>query len=449
MHFAVLYPYQVAVVRGHPGPFLGVELGKDLGTKMAARTLNRLSVTGIAALKKPGLYADGGKLYLRVSGPTQKSWVFLFQWQGKTKEMGLGSLQDIGLAEARRRRTLQVAILARGENPIEVRDQERAAELARASAAAPLTLCQAALIVVNLAGQKTDKGRKNWLRSVQVHSGAMAGKLLASITTQDMVEALKPFWTAQRETADRMRARVEMVLDWGLATGQIAEPWANPVTLSKVRFHLEKRDAYEVEHRPAVSYEKAGAAVKALRAISPTNCSLACELIILTALRNGEGRAAQWEELDREAKVWTVPAARMKMKKAHAVPLSTQAVALLDRMAGGEEWPSTGYVFPSQWKPGVPVSGTSMTRIAQKAGGDDTSLHGWRATFKDWSLDVGGVSEETGEECLAHKVGNDTRNAYRRGSNLENRRLVMQAWADFLDVEWAGNVVALRGRSAA
>lgn len=434
---------------------------------MAARTLNNLTDTKIRKLAKPGLYGDGGKLYLRVSSASQKSWVFLYRWNGKTVEMGLGSLQDVGLAEARDRRRLQAGILAGGRNPIEERD--RARELAKAEAAKgePLTLKAAGAIFLDQGlGPASPRGRINFTRSVEKHAGKMTNMRLDAITTEHVLEALQPYWTAQPETADRLRKRVEAVLDWGFAKGEIAAPWSNPAAWGRLKYLLAKRD-HETKPREAVTFEEAAKVVAAVRAMQDryfggSNCTAATELTILTVLRNSECRLADWSELDRAEANWTVPGERMKMGKDHTVPLSTAAVAVLDRMVGGEQWPASGLVFPSQWKPGQAVSETSTLRVLREAvvlsrgGGltgvalrdaakaETVTLHGWRSTFKDWSIDLARFSDEIGEECLAHLVGNRTRRAYRRGDNLEGRREVMEAWATFLATEWASNVKPLR-----
>jgi integrase len=415
---------------------------------MAARTLNKLNDIAIRKASQPALLSDGGKLYLRVTSASQKSWVFLFQWAGKGREMGLGSLRDVSLAQARVLRAAQVELLAKGINPIEAREATRAALAAKAAAPATLTLEKAAPMVLAVSGINTVKGRTNFLRSVQVHSGAMAKMALAAITTEDVLAALEPLWTTQPETADRMRKRVETVLDWAFAKGLIAAPWSNPARWGVLRFLTAKR-AVTVEHRASMSYRAAGGFMATLRGLERRPVIWALEFVNLTLARNSEGRLADWSELNRDAAAWVCPAARMKMRKAHRVPLSSAAVALLDEIAGGDVWPAAGWVFPSQWKPGRAVSETSLLRVLNDIDPVAT-VHGIRATFKDWSLDVGGVSERIGEECLAHVVGSKTRNAYRRDDGLEARRPVMQAWADFLAVTWVDNVVPLSsGRAAA
>lgn len=412
---------------------------------MATRTLQKLNDLAIKARTAPGLLSDGGKLYLRVSSATQKSWVFIYQWDGRAKEMGLGSLADVSLAEARKRRQAQVDLLAAGINPIEERDRLRAAKLATLNAAPAITLRVAAPLVLAVSGINTDKGQANFLRSCLVHSGAMADMALQDITTDHVVTALEVYWTSQPETADRLRKRVEACWDWASAKKHVTGE--NPARLGVLKFLLERRKV-RVAHRASISFKDAAKALTALRAVEGRMAALAAEWIILTAVRCSEGRLARRSEIDRAAKVWVIPAERMKMREEHRVPLSTQAMALLEKLDGLPVISDPDLLFESAMKPGVAVSDGAIRRYVGEATGDEAVTHGWRATFKDWSLDIGGVNDRVGEECLAHVIGNKTRNSYRHEDNLEGRRPVMQAWADFLAKPWVENVTPITATAA-
>lgn len=426
---------------------------------MASRALNKLTELTIRKASKPGLYSDGGKLYLRVGSASQKSWVFLFQWGGKAKEMGLGSLRDVTLAEARRRRQTQVEILARGDNPIEVRERERAAQRAAAFASAPKTFSDCAADVIKVKGPRSELNRRKWLKSVQVDVGALAHMAPADVQTAHVVAALKPHWHRVPATADYMRQRIELVLDYAHVMGLIPTPWTNPARWDgHLEFVMERRADRVVKSRPALPYKKAGAFMAKLRASGERSdfSRWAAEWAILTATRSQEARGARWDEIDVQSKVWTIPADRMKMKARgdFRVPLSDQAIALLDRIAPPEGMQPSPYLFPSgRYDPRVKeptVSRASLWRVVDGIAGDeDASPHGFRSTFKDWSREVAKLDDILSEECLAHVVGSKVRRAYARSDNLENRRSVMQAWADFLAVEWSENVISLRDRNAA
>jgi integrase len=401
--------------------------------------------------------------------------VFLFRWGGKTKEMGLGSLNDITLSEARRRRQTQVEVLARGDNPIEVRERERAAAKAAETAIAPRTFADCAAEVIKVKGPKSELNKRKWLKSMQVEVGALARMYPRDIETAHVQAALKPHWHRVPATADYMRQRIELVLDYAHVVGLIPRPWSNPARWDgHLEFVMERRDDRIVKSRPALPFKEAAAFMLRLRGSDGRSdiSRWAAEWAILTATRSQEVRGARWEEIDREAKVWTVPGERMKMKRRlpdgglqpFRVPLSDQALALLDRIAPPEGVCSSPYLFPGgrrdQRVKEPTVSRASLWRVVEGIAGDDTdaSPHGFRSTFKDWSREVARVDDILSEECLAHVIGGKVRRAYARSDNLENRRPIMQAWADFLDREWkeeagptasSANVVHLADREAA
>lgn len=441
-------------VYGNERPFLGKHLGKGLGMARGVGINRFKSELAVRKLAKPGLHADGGKLYLRVGSASQKSWVFLFQWGGKTREMGLGSLQDVGLRKARELRDQWVAVLADGHNPIEVREAERAEQRRNAKADKPLSVREAAKLVVLIKGPKTEDNRRKWVRSIE-NLGALADMPPVEVQTAHVVAALLPHWHRVPVTADLMRQRLQLILDWAHVSGAIPAPWSNPARWGgHLEFLMEQRER-TVTHRAALDYRKVHDFIMRLRgsnALTPA-VKNATEWALLTATRSHEARAARWEEIDLEARVWTVPAARMKLKKRgdFRVPLSDQAMAFLKRIAADAG--AEPHLFPTREYRSVKgyPSVVSLRNAVVKFADEHATPHGFRSTFKDWSLDIGGFTDEIGEECLAHKVGNNVRNAYRRDDNLENRRRVMQAWADFLDAEWvdAANVVPLTGRKAA
>jgi len=425
--------------------------------KVRVKGLNNLTDVAIRKLKEPGLYADGGKLFLQVGSTSQKSWVLLFQWNGKPKTMGLGSLSDVGLAEARRRRLHWLAVLAAGENPLEVREREREAERAKEAAGKPLTFKQCAAEVIKVRGPSSAANQSRWLNTMQKAVGALADLEPVKITTKDVLAALKPYWHSRPAQADVLRQRMETILDWAHIKGLIPDPWSNPARLKgNLEWLLERRD-HEPGHHPSLPYKQVGAYMAGLRAGDQglEVCRQAVEFCILTATRQGAARGTRLSEIDREAKVWTVPKERNKVRnmrsgKEHRVPLSDAAMAVVDTCWAAAEENGTGFLFPTAARGGC-VSGYTMNEVAVRYVGDlgAATIHGFRSTFKDWSLNVGGFTDEIGEECMAHVVGSKVRNAYRRDDNLENRRKVMAAWADFLAVEWKENVVELGSQKAA
>jgi integrase len=243
------------------------------------------------------------------------------------------------------------------------------------------------------------------------------------------------------------------VLDWAHVKGLIPDPWSNPARLKgNLEWLLERRD-HAPGHHAALPYKQVGTWMAGLRADTWGSASgrLAVELCILTATRQGEARAARLAEFDRPARIWTIPGSRMKAKLAHRVPLSDAAMAVVDKAWVNAELVGSPYLFPSRGGRGSHVSPTTMLNKvkALSDGFGKVTIHGFRTTFKDWSREVGKVDDIHSEECLAHAVGSKVRRAYARADNLENRRPIMEAWAEFLAVEWVENVVEIGGQKAA
>lgn len=410
--------------------------------------INNLTDVAVRKLAKPGLYADGGKLYLSVRSASQKSWVFVYQWGGKRKEMGLGSLQDVGLSQARELRKLWAGVLADGHNPIDVRAGERAAQGSEAAAAKVPTFAECAKAVIRVKGPTSEAEKRKWLQMMAERTGSLAKMLPADIGVADVLAALGPYWHDKPRAADRMRHGIERVLDWAQVQGFIPDPWSNPARLKgNLEWRLEQREDTR-GHHASIPYKLAGKFMAKLRAGEDANEYLtrqAAEFCILTATRRSEAAGARLTEFDLEDAVWVIPAERMKMRRPHRIPLSPAALAIVERCMAKSEEIGSPFLFPSFAARDGHITPLALSMAVRScaAGVAPGTIHGFRATFKDWSLDVGGFSDALGEECLAHIVGSAVRNAYRRDDSLEGRRAVMNAWADFVAVEWADNVTSL------
>src|SRR5215207_2384892 len=280
-----------------------------------ARQVHRLSARSAATLSKPGLHSDGNGLYLVVDPSGAKRWLFLFRWGGKLKEMGLGGLSTTPLIAARERALEARRVLAGGRNPIDAR---RAAEAARQSAATFGAFADE--LVKDLShGFRNEKHKGQWVTTLATHAAALRDRPLDQISTDDVLGVLAPIWQTKHETAVRLRGRIERVLDAAKAKGLRAGE--NP---ARWRGHLDKllskRRKLAKSHLAALPYSDVPAFVSDLRKRSGS-VPLALEFIILNASRAGEVFGAQWSEIDREAGLWTIPAARMKGGRDHRVPL--------------------------------------------------------------------------------------------------------------------------------
>jgi integrase len=411
-----------------------------------ARTIGKLTALAVAQARRRGYYSDGGGLYLQVSRGAAKSWVFRFKEAGRLREMGLGPLHTIGLAEARRRaQECRVARLD-GRDPIEVRRAERLKGRLDAARAMTFRACAERYIAAHKAGWRSPKSLKAWESTLAADVYPIFGALpVQAIDTALVMRAIEPIWTTKPETASRVRGRIESILDWATARGY--RQGENP---ARWRGHLEnllpkKTKVRRVEHLAALPYPEIGAFMIELRKPEGT-AARALEFAILTAARTGEVIGACWDEFNLPDKLWTIPAGRMKAGKEHCVPLSDAAIAIIEKMAtirSGE------FVFPGG-KAGRPLSNMSMLMLLRRMGRDELTIHGFRSSFRDWAAERTNFPAEVAEMALAHAVGDKVEAAYRRGDLFQKRHQLAEAWAKFCAAPAAvGKVVPMRAPAVA
>jgi integrase len=321
------------------------------------RQINRLSARTVETLSKPGRHADGGGLYLSISGGGRRRWVFMYVRNGKQREAGLGSAAKGGvtLKAAREKAAEGRAMLAAGLEPIPAWNKLASEEVPTFGAAAD------AFLETHQGGWRNDKHKAQWGMTLTRYCSPIRETLVDAMDTEAVLSVLKPLWARAPETASRLRGRIEAVLDAARARGHIARNEANP---ARWRGHLDKllpkRPKLTRGHHAAMPYPDVPAFVVTLRE-RPAIAAKALELCILTATRSGEVLAARWDEIDFEAKVWTVPAERTKAARPHTVPLSERVIAILREMEAGR---SSDYVFPGQ-RPGRPLSNMGIRNAAQ------------------------------------------------------------------------------------
>jgi integrase len=379
---------------------------------------------------KPGKYGDGGGLQLAVAPTGAKKWVLRFLWQGNAREMGLGSYPEVGLAEAREKAIAGRRLARSGVDPIAERKQDRRVP----------TFGKLAdeVVTEQSKGFRNDKHRAQWKMTLETYAAPLRVKAVDAITTEDVLGVLKPIWTTKTETASRLRGRIERVLNAAKAKGH--RSGENPAAW---RGHLEnllpKRQKLTRGHHAALPYADVPAFVAKLRTRKAV-AALALEFAILTAARSGEVLGARWPEIDFDARVWTIPAKRMKSGREHRVPLSESALAILEKF--GEARVSE-FIFPGQGA-GRPLSEMVLRRMLRRDA-DVVTVHGFRSSFRDWAGNETHFPRELAEAALAHVVGDKAEQAYRRSDALEKRRALMEAWAQWCEPrEAADNVTPLR-----
>jgi len=401
-------------------------------------TLHRLSPLKLKTTR-PGRYPDGGGLYLQVTlnpktGAIRRSWVYRFERNGRERRMGLGSLDDITLVEAREGAAAARKLHHDGVDPIEARESARTARQLEATKAMTFDQCAEAYIAAHRPSWRSDRHLKQWNESREYVRPVLGRLPVQQIDTGLVLKILQPIWQTKAVSASRTRQRIESILDWASASG--FRQGENP---ARWRGHLENLlpatgKIKQVKHLAALPYGEVGAFLAKLRARDDLACR-ALEFTILTATRSGEALGARWSEVDFESRVWTVPAERTKGHREHRVPLAPRALEIL-REIQNHRHVGDSRVFR--------LSRVSMWLEVPEG----VTVHGFRSSFRDWCAEQTNFPREIAEAALGHIVGDSTERAYRRGDVLEKRRRLMEAWAAYCSkAALAGEVVPLRSLS--
>jgi integrase len=415
-----------------------------------SRATNRLAVKFTEKDNlKPGLYHDGGGLYLQVSDRQTKAWVYRFMMAGRARKMGLGDFDLVSLKEARKKRDAAYGLVIDGVDPIEDRQTRKAAQIAETAKTLTFKECAEGFITAHRAGWKSTKHADQWTATLETYAYPVIGKMqVQMIETAHVMKIIEPIWKDKTETASRVRGRIEKILDRAkalkLRSGENPAAW---------RGHLDqllpaKSQVSPVENHPALPYAELPEFMAKLRAKAGVSAR-ALEFTILTVARTGDTIGATRREINKSDKLWTVPAARMKGKKGarkrdHVVPLTKQALAVL------AEVPVEGsYIFPGGQE-GAGLSNAAMSELLKGMGysPDYATVHGFRSTFKDWAGDLTSYSNEMSELAMAHTVDDKVEAAYRRSDMRERRRRMMDDWAAYCDGKTVGgdNVVKIGAR---
>ena len=414
---------------------------------MGTRT-GKLTAVKVAALAKGtdrAYHGDGGGLWLQVTAGGA-SWVFRYRVDGRLREMGLGPLHTVTLAEARNRALECRKARLDGRDPIEERKAARMAARLDAARAMTFKACAEAYIEAHRAGWRNDKHAAQWPATLGTYVYPILGDLpVQAVDTGLVIKAVEPLWTRKTETASRVRGRIESVLDWASARGY--RQGDNP---ARWRGHLEnllpkKSKVAKVEHHAALAYGEMAGFIAELRQHEGV-AARALEFAILTAARTGEVIGARCDEFDLAERLWTVPGERMKAGKEHRVPLSDAALAIVETMRQTRQG---DFVFPGG-KAGRPLSNMALLMLLRRIGRGDLTAHGFRSSFRDWAAERTNFPAEVAEMALAHTVADKVEAAYRRGDLFQKRRQLAEAWAKFCaGPPAAGQVVPIRKTAAA
>ena len=394
-----------------------------------SRQLHRLNALKVRTLGKPGMYGDGGNLWLQVSPSGSKSWIFRFMQGGRGREMGLGSALVVTLVDARKQASECRRQLSVGLDPIQQREAAITAVRLEAAKSVTFKKCAELYIAAHESGWSNEKHVSQWRNTLRDYAFPLIGDLPVSDVGLDLVvKVLEPIWHTKPETASRLRGRMESILDW--ATVRQYRKGENP---ARWKGHLDhvlpnRTKVAAVRHHAALPFGEIGRFMASLRAQEGIGAR-ALEFTILTASRTTEALLAEWPEFDFIHRLWTVPASRMKASKEHRVPLSEATLRVLAVM---REQSEGKYVFPGA-KDKRPLSNMAMLAVLRRMERTDLTVHGFRSTFRDWVAEATTYSHEMAEMALAHTIGNKVEAAYRRGDLYQKRCRMMEEWATYCD----------------
>ena len=396
--------------------------------KRQPQGLNRLSVATIKYLETPGWHGDGGGLYLEIDANGRKRWAMRLTVNGRRRDFGLGPLHKVSLAEAREMAAIYRAKAYRGIDP--VGDKKK-----RFAMPGVPTFKEAAEQVHRQRAQGWSNGKhvNQWINTLRDYAFPIIGDMpVSDIATPDILKILTPIWNVKAATARNVRQRLSTVLEWARAAG--FRSGDNPVALIGEALPRQKKTE---RHHAALPYPEVSAFISNLRdgQAAPIT-KLAFEFLILTAVRTTEARKARWDEVDWQAKTWTIPGhdaatgRRMKTEREHVVPLSVRCLEILERARGLSK--DHALIFPDSDSGRVmPENRFLVARDALGYGKERCTPRGFRSSFRDWAAEETNFPSEVVEMALAHAIPNKIEAAYRRGQLLTKRFALMEAWAAF------------------
>jgi integrase len=381
---------------------------------------------------KPGKYADGNGLYLIVDDSGAKRWVLRTVIHGKRREIGLGGFSVTPIVEAREEAARLRKIARTNGDPLEERRRERIITPVFEAVAREVHTSHSLSF-------RNPKHAAQWITTLETYAFPTMGKIpVDKVESKEILAVLSPIWTAKPETARRVKQRMKTIFDYAKAKGWRSSD--NPVEgISRV---LPKHNGKTKEHFAALPFAQVAKFIQALRASKIyESIKLAFEFLILTASRTSEVIYAKWDEIDLDAKVWTVPAERMKAKVEHKVPLSARCIAILKAAKamsfGGE------FIFPGR-KHAQALSNMAFLMALRQMERTDITAHGFRSSFRDWAEEKTNTQRSVVEAALAHTVENKVEAAYLRTTLFDKRQRLMDSWSAFATTKPTEKVVNIR-----
>ena len=375
-----------------------------------------LSVGKLKALVNPGRHGDGDGLYLNIAKGGSKSWILRAVIDGKRHDLGLGGYPKVSLAEARRLAVEKRTAVANGQ------DQVKEPEIRTFREAADLTF------QAHYPRWRHSKTAKTWQGCLTSYVFPVFGDTpIDQVTQAKVLSVLSPIWATKPSMARKLRQRVRAVFAFAQAQGWIGLNPAGEV----INAALPPMPGVQ-RHFRALPYDSLPAALRTVEMSSASLTARLCmKFLILTAARSGEARAATWDEIDLDNRSWTIPGSRMKAGIEHRVPLSDAALRILHKAAMVAD--GSGLVFPSLLRVGQPLSDMTLTKILRTTGlSECATVHGFRTTFRTWSMEETATPWAVCEAALAHSLGSVTERAYARSDLFDKRRPLMESWGAYV-----------------
>jgi integrase len=405
---------------------------RKLGESWEKSLMGKLTASAVRGLRKPGRYSDGDGLSLNVTAPDKRYWTFRYQSQGRERATTFGNADKVSLSEARTKAAALRDKLRQNIDPLDEKKrtlEERRHAMEKEAAQVSFSEAAERYIQAHRGGWHWRLAEQHWRSSLTLHVLAVFGrKPVGEVTVHDVLHALRPLWTTKNVTASRVRNRIELVLDYAKGMG-----WRSGENPAAWRGNLRSllpppSRMHATEHHAALDWREAPALFTRLRG-DGSMAERCVAFLVLTAVRSVEARGCRWDGIDMEGRVWVIPAARMKGNREHRVPLSEPAMALLTELAALRT--GSPLVFFSPQGSAQKLSDNTLKRALRQHVAMDITLHGFRSTFRDWCADHG-KPWDLAETALAHVTGNAVARAYARPDLLEQRRGLMEQWADFL-----------------
>lgn len=392
----------------------------------------KLTALTVKNLSEPGRYGDGDTLFLVVGDTGRKTWLQRITINGRRCDIGLGSWPVTTLERARRKAFENRVLVSEGKDPLAEKRKELCPTFEEASKR---------YYEENLPTWKEGKSASVWLNVLRVYAFPKFGKIRVNrLTREDVLKTLIPVWTKKPEMARKLRQRIRVVLQWCQAHGYVDLNVAGEV----IEGALPSMPSVNAHHR-ALPYEELATALDTIEGSgSALSVKLCLRFVIVTVCRSVEARGATWAEIDAEKQVWTIPPERMKTKREHNVPLSSEALRVLEQAKGLRD--KSDLLFPSPARKGKPLSDMAMWRLLDNTGlAEKCVVHGFRTTFRVWAEEQTSFDYAVKEQALAHAVGSSVERSYSRSDLLQKRRVLMEQWSRYVTGEGQAKVIPLHG----